>query len=75
MDDDTRSVLLWLLERALPQPVNPCNRCGHDSFHHRLNDDGSDGAPTDDNARFRCVFPMPSGPAVYVCQCRDFIMP
>lgn len=70
--DDVGKVLSWLVERELPPPVKPCARCGHDADHHRL-DDGTNVSPTDPAAEFRCVWPMPAGPAVQLCSCPGYV--
>ena len=70
-EDDFRTAVMWLMERALGHTVPACNRCGHARNCHRIDDsidvEDISAAPT------RCIWPMPEGPAVQLCDCPNFV--
>jgi hypothetical protein len=69
---DLRSAVAWLVEREMVPHPQPCNRCGHGRYFHRL-DDASNVSPNHPAACFRCIWPMPDGPAVELCDCGHFV--
>ena len=73
--DRLHAAVVWLLNRepfTAEHGDDPCNRCGHGAWFHRL-DDAVNVAPDDPKAQFRCIWPLPDGPAVRLCTCPDHI--
>lgn len=72
-NDQVIIVLAWLVNRLLQDPEpERCNRCGHSTYFHRL-DDVTDVSPIDPDAEFRCIWPQPDGPPVQLCDCPGFV--
>lgn len=69
---ELKRAVAWCVDRLMISDSPPCNRCGHGQDFHRL-DDASNVGPDDPVAMFRCVWPMPEGPAVMLCDCSDFV--
>ena len=70
-DESTRRVLLAIVDKVFPEVSDGqcCNRCGHGSSEHRLND-ALDVSPTSPLAQFRCT----RGVASYrLCDCPDYV--
>jgi len=70
--DGLAKALIWLLDRAVSSSGEKCAGCGHGADDHRL-DDGTNVSPTDPQAKFRCVWPIPRGPVVRCCFCPNFV--
>jgi hypothetical protein len=62
----------WCVDQLLFNEYPKCDRCGHGDHFHRL-DDATNVSPTDPEAKFRCIWPLPEGPPVQLCDCPDYL--